>query len=64
MWRYEVAYLDKDGLYRWKGFGYADKFDRFLTRLQKKGLKVVSLLNMDGPEAQARYEAEYLTEAV
>lgn len=61
MWRYEVAYYDERGWYRWKGFGHVDKFDRFLRKLQKEGLKIVGITNMDGPEALARYEAEFLT---
>ena len=48
MWRYEVAYINENGWYMCKGFGYADKFERFLMRLKKKGLKIVKISDWDG----------------
>ena len=34
MWRYEVMYID-NGITKGKGFGYKDKFDRFVEKLMK-----------------------------
>lgn len=35
MWRYEVSYRE-DGILKGKGFGYKDKFEKFLNRLTRK----------------------------
>ena len=32
MWRYEVSYRD-NGILKNKGFGYKDKFDKFVAKL-------------------------------
>ena len=34
MWRYEVMYID-NGITKGKGFGYEDKFNRFVEKLMK-----------------------------
>lgn len=60
MWRYEVAYYDETGLYRWKGFGYADKFERFLRKLKKKGLRIVNISDWDYEGIGAKLKAQYL----
>lgn len=61
MWRYEVAWFNEDGIYTWKGFGHVNKFERFLKRLKKKGLRIMGIVNMDGPEERMRFEEMYLS---
>lgn len=60
MWKYEVAWTDKDGIYRWKGFGYADKFEAYIRRLVKKGMKIVSISDWDSEGIGAKLKAEYI----
>lgn len=60
MYKYEVAFINENGFYQWKGFGYADKFERFLKRIAKKGLKIVSISDWDPEGIGAKLKAEYL----
>lgn len=60
MWRYEVAWFNENGIYAWKGFGYADKFERFLKRLYKRGLKIVNISDWDSEGIGARLKKQYL----
>ena len=50
MWRYEVLYID-NGITKGKGFGYKDKFDRFVTKLMKNPTRYtyVKTFNADIP---------------
>lgn len=60
MWKYEVAFINENGFYQWKGFGYADKFEKYLRRLRKKGLKIMSISDWDAEGIGAKLKAEYL----
>ena len=60
MWKYEVAFLNENGFYQWKGFGYADKFEKYLKRLHKKGLKILSISDWDAEGIGAKLKAEYI----
>lgn len=60
MWRYEVAWFNEDGIYTWKGFGYADKFEKFLKRLHKKGLRIVDISDWDAEGIGAELKKKYL----
>ena len=60
MYRYEVAFINENGVYQWKGFGYADKFEKFLKRLRKKGLEIVNISDWDYEGIGAKLKAEYL----
>ena len=53
MWRYEVLYRE-DGITKYKGFGYKDKFERFLNRMSRKSnVTILATLNNDtGEEIQ------------
>ena len=60
MYRYEVAFKNENGVYQWKGFGYADKFERYLKKLVKKGLQILSISDWDSEGIGAKLKAEYL----
>ena len=60
MWRYEVAWFNEEGIYTWKGFGHADKFERFLRKLKRKGLEILSISDWDGEGVGARLKKQYL----
>ena len=60
MWKFEVAYINENGTYSWKGFGYADKFERYIKRIVKKGLKIVNISDWDGEGIGKKLKAEYI----
>ena len=60
MWRYEVSFINENGFYQYKGFKYADRFESFLRRLRKKGLKILDISDWDSEGIGARLKAEYL----
>lgn len=60
MWKYEVAFFNENGFYQWKGFGYADKFEKYLRKLHKKGLKILSISDWDAEGIGAKLKAEYI----
>lgn len=60
MYKYEVAFINNNGSYQWKGFGYADKFITYLKGLKKKGLKILKISDWDPEGIGAMLKAEYL----
>lgn len=60
MWRYEVAWINEDGIYTWKGFGKVDKFERFLNKLKRKGLRIISISDWDAEGIGAELKKQYL----
>lgn len=60
MWKYEVAFLNENGVYQWKGFGYADKFERFLRKLRGRGLTILSISDWDPEGVGATLKKQYL----
>ena len=60
MWRYEVAFYNEDGVYQWKGFGDAVKFERYLRRLKKKGLRILKVSDWDSEGIGAKLKEEYI----
>ena len=59
MWRYEVAFINKDGVYQWKGFGYSDKFEKFVARLARNGMRIVDISDWDSEGVGAKLKAKY-----
>ena len=47
MWRYEVSYRD-NGIFKNKGFGYKDKFEKFVNKLLKKPSRYTNIRVLDG----------------
>ncbi len=60
MWKYEVAFTNEHGWYEWKGFGDADKFERFLKRLKKKGLEILKISDWDPEGFGAKMKEQYI----
>ncbi len=46
MWRYEVSYRD-NGILKNKGFGYRDKFEKFLARIRKNPSRYTEIRTLD-----------------
>ena len=46
MHRYEISYRD-NGILKNRGFGYKDKFDRFLSRLLKNPARYTEIRTLD-----------------
>ena len=60
MCKYEVAFINSNGFYQWKGFKYADKFITYLKGLKKRGLKILNVSDWDTEGIGAMLKAEYL----
>ena len=60
MWRYEVSFINENGVYQWNGFAYADKFERYLRKLRKKGLQILNISDWDAEGIGAKLKAEYI----
>lgn len=46
MWRYEVSYRD-NGILKNKGFGYKDKFEKFVNKLLKNTSRFTEVRTAD-----------------
>lgn len=46
MWRYEVSYRD-NGIIKHKGFGYKEKFDRFVNKLLSNTSRFTEIRTLD-----------------
>ena len=46
MWRYEVSYRD-NGILKNKGFGYRDKFEKFVNKLLKNPSRYTNIRTID-----------------
>ena len=46
MWRYEVLYRD-NGIWKNKGFGYRDKFEKFVNRLMNNPARYTYIETFD-----------------
>lgn len=46
MWRYEVSYRD-NGIIKHKGFGYKEKFDRFVNKLLSNSSRFTEIRTLD-----------------
>ena len=64
MWKYEVAFINENGCYSWKGFRYADKFEGFLKKLRKLGLKILNISDWDPEGIGAELKSEYIGKEV